>query len=179
MSAGGRGWGCGWEGLWLGGVCRGGRERRFALHSLQRPPMPRPRFLPLCPSPTNLAGDGIEEDEASAALGWPYIRVLLAPAANYPAHRVDSWRPDAATHGAGLPFTELRVQHMLAAAGLSDAAAAAAESPFSQLPPRGEGRGHLHGSSVALAALAGSSSGQELAGSEDAADGGTPWSGGT
>lgn len=119
------------------------------------------------------AGDGIEEDEAAAALGWPYIRVLLAPPANYPEHRVNSWRPDAATNGPGLPFTDLTVQRIIAAAGLADAAAAgAAASPFCQLPPRSEVRGHLHGSSVALAALAGSSSGQELAGSEGAADGG-------
>ncbi|KAL4437248.1 hypothetical protein ABPG75_004387 [Micractinium tetrahymenae] len=65
-------------------------------------------------------GDGAEEDEAAAAMGWPYIRVLLAPAGNYPAEAVLAWRPDA-TGGPGLPFTQLTVQHIARAAGLGPA----------------------------------------------------------
>lgn len=61
----------------------------------------------------------MEEDEAAAALGWPYVRVLLAPAGNYPADRVLSWRPDAATGGPGLPFTGLGLRHVARAAGVA------------------------------------------------------------
>ena len=72
------------------------------------------------------AGDGIEEDEAAAALGWPYVRVLLAPAERYPAERVLSWRPDAATGGPGLPFVGITVHHIHRAAELAEPASRAA-----------------------------------------------------
>lgn len=76
---------------------------------------------PSCALP---AGDGIEEDEAAVQLGWPYIRVLLAPVEHYPAEHVASLRPDSATGGAGLPFPQLTVAHIAAAAGLQEGAAA-------------------------------------------------------
>lgn len=63
-------------------------------------------------------GDGIEEDVAAAELGWPYIRVLLAPAEHYPAQHVAALRPEAATGGPGLPFTQLTLAHVAASAGL-------------------------------------------------------------
>jgi hypothetical protein len=44
--------------------------------------------------------------------------VLLASAERYPAERVLSWRPDGATGGPGLPFTQLTVQHIARAASL-------------------------------------------------------------
>ncbi|KAI3424881.1 hypothetical protein D9Q98_008265 [Chlorella vulgaris] len=99
----------------------------------------RRRFGPAC---TYVAiGDGMEEDEAAAEIGWPYIRVLLAPAANYPAQRVLTWRPEAATCGPGLPFTQLTIGHIARAAGL---------------PPRQRSADSFevaHGSSAAAAAL--------------------------
>lgn len=92
-----------------------------------------------CPQPPPPAGDGIEEDEAAAALGLPYVRVLLAPAEHYPAERVASWRPDAVTSGAGLPFTQLTTAHIAAAAGLSGAEDAAAGEAAAEVPPASDG----------------------------------------
>ena len=137
--------------------CSGARcaalSRRTARILPAHPPGPR---KPLAAPHT---GDGLEEDEAAAALGLPYIRVLLAPAEHYPADRVASWRPEAATGGAGLPFTQLTLGHLAAAAGLrvlggeAPAAAAAAAAAHSE--------GHGHGSSQALEALAASSGSSE------------------
>lgn len=92
--------------------------------------------------PPGPAGDGIEEDEAAAGIGWPYVRVLLAPAGNYPADRVLSWRPDAATAGPGLPLTQLTVRHIARAAGLP------------VRPPSAAALEAAHGSTAAAEALA-------------------------
>lgn len=133
-----------------------------------RPAVSRPAYMLHCPARpcTPQAGDGLEEDEAAAAQGLPYVRVLLAPAAHYPQERVASWRPEAATGGAGLPFTQLSLSHLAAAAGLSvcggpaTAAVAAAAPAGSGLRPT-ISEGHGRGSSAALEALAASGGASE------------------
>jgi hypothetical protein len=78
------------------------------------------------------------------------VRVLLAPAGNYPAARVLRWRPDAATGGPGLPLTQLTSQHIAHAAGLAlDTTAGSESAPDMPVGPEA-----AHGSSAAIAALA-------------------------
>lgn len=139
-----------------------GRPGAGALCSVHDASLPAPPALLCC------AGDGVEEDAAAATLGLPYVRVLLAPAEHYPADRVASWRPDA-TGGPGLPFTQLSVQHVVAAAGL----AAAADGGLTEQGGDGAlvGNKHGHGGTAALEALAASGGSGGAAGSDEGAGG--------